>query len=31
MTVQALAAMSDEEFERYARKNPAVVKQLMGG
>lgn len=31
MTVEQLANMSEDEFAVYARKNPAVVKELMGG
>jgi hypothetical protein len=31
MTVETLANMSEADFEAYARKNPAVVKELMGG
>jgi hypothetical protein len=31
MTVETLANMTDPEFEAYARKNPNVVKELMGG
>lgn len=31
MTVEQLANMSDGDFEAYARKNPNVVKELMGG
>jgi hypothetical protein len=31
MTVEVLANMTEPEFEAYARKNPNVVKELMGG
>lgn len=31
MTVETLANMTEAEFEVYARKNPNVVKELMGG
>lgn len=31
MTVEQLANMPEAEFEQYARKNPLVVKALMGG
>lgn len=31
MTVETLANMTEGEFEAYARKNPNVVKELMGG
>lgn len=31
MTVETLANMTDSEFEAYARKNPKVVQELMGG
>lgn len=31
MTVETLANMTEQEFEAYARKNPNVVKELMGG
>jgi enamine deaminase RidA (YjgF/YER057c/UK114 family) len=31
MTVEQLANMTEGEFEAYARKNPNVVKELMGG
>jgi hypothetical protein len=31
MTVEQLANMSEEDFEKYARKNPKLVEALMGG